>query len=301
MPLNDRLVKLDSALQRGVDNAFAFIFGGQLEPAELEGLVKEKAEENLFRGEDGALYAPALYLISVSSADFANLSRDSSLPSAIADQVHRFSRNNGWSFTEPPIVRLVEDADKRTGQREIESRRRHDPDAHSGFDPISLDALPQPQPDPKPQPGPRPQRPVRAVRPTDESYSEEPMNHHPVDDARTTRFTAADARADRERSAQSLAVNLLLLDGSSRIYHVHEGSNIIGRSVDSDFRLPDKGVSRQHAEVTWNGADAILVDLQSTNGTLVNDEPITNWLLADGDIVKLGHSVIQVIINAQDA
>ncbi|NTS21890.1 FHA domain-containing protein, partial [Bacteroides fragilis] len=58
------------------------------------------------------------------------------------------------------------------------------------------------------------------------------------------------------------AVLVDLQDGSSRVYHVREGSNIIGRSNDADLRLPDTGVSRQHAEITWNGQDAVLVDLQ---------------------------------------
>ncbi len=92
-------------------------------------------------------------------------------------------------------------------------------------------------------------------------------------------------------------VTLLLQDGSSRTYVVKDGSNIIGRATDADFRLPDTGVSRQHAEITWNGQDAVLVDLQSTNGTTVNDTPIENWLLADGDVITIGHSHIEVRIT----
>lgn len=95
---------------------------------------------------------------------------------------------------------------------------------------------------------------------------------------------------------QDPVVTLLLQDGSSRTFLVNEGSNIIGRSNDADFRLPDTGVSRQHAEITWDGQDAVLVDLQSTNGTTVNDTPVENWLLADGDVITVGHSHIEVRI-----
>ena len=76
-----------------------------------------------------------------------------------------------------------------------------------------------------------------------------------------------------DANGQNATVSLLLQDGSSRTYLVHEGSNILGRSNESDFRLPDTGVSRQHAEINWDGQVAVLVDLQSTNGTTVNDEP----------------------------
>ena len=61
-----------------------------------------------------------------------------------------------------------------------------------------------------------------------------------------------------------------------------------------DLRIPDTGVSRQHADITWDGYDAVLTDLQSTNGTSVNGTPIENWLLASGDVISLGHSEIGV-------
>ena len=96
---------------------------------------------------------------------------------------------------------------------------------------------------------------------------------------------------------EQLTVTLLLQDGSNRTFEVKPGSNIIGRGTISDFRLPDTGVSRQHAEITWDGRDAVLVDLHSTNGTMVNDSPIENGLLADGDVISMGQSVMEVRIR----
>ena len=125
------------------------------------------------------------------------------------------------------------------------------------------------------------------------------QHENTADDAVTTAFIAPDSRPAPQ--PQGPAVNLMLQDGSSRVYHVQEGSNIIGRSNDADLRLPDTGVSRQHAEITWNGQDAVLVDLQSTNGTTVNETPIDNWLLADGDVITMGHSHIEVRITGLDS
>ena len=45
----------------------------------------------------------------------------------------------------------------------------------------------------------------------------------------------------------------------------------------------------------------MLVDLQSTNGTTVNDTPIDNWLLADGDVITMGHSHVEVRITGLDS
>ncbi|BBX64209.1 FHA domain-containing protein FhaA [Mycobacterium saskatchewanense] len=92
-------------------------------------------------------------------------------------------------------------------------------------------------------------------------------------------------------------VTLQLDDGSGRTYQLREGSNIVGRGQDAQFRLPDTGVSRRHLEIRWDGQVALLTDLNSTNGTTVNNAPIQEWQLADGDVIRLGHSEIIVRIH----
>ncbi|GAA1430532.1 cell division-associated protein FhaA [Mycobacterium cookii] len=93
------------------------------------------------------------------------------------------------------------------------------------------------------------------------------------------------------------AVTLQLDDGSGRTYQLREGANVIGRGQDAQFRLPDTGVSRRHLEIRWDGHVALLSDLNSTNGTTVNNAPVQEWQLADGDVIRLGHSEIVVHIH----
>ncbi|MGB9227972.1 DUF3662 and FHA domain-containing protein [Mycobacterium sp.] len=93
------------------------------------------------------------------------------------------------------------------------------------------------------------------------------------------------------------SVTLQLDDGSGRTYQLREGSNIVGRGQDAQFRLPDTGVSRRHLEIRWDGQVALLSDLNSTNGTTVNNAPVQEWQLADGDVIRLGHSEIIVRIH----
>jgi pSer/pThr/pTyr-binding forkhead associated (FHA) protein len=90
---------------------------------------------------------------------------------------------------------------------------------------------------------------------------------------------------------------LQLDDGSGRTYQLREGTNIVGRGQDAQFRLPDTGVSRRHLEIRWDGQVALLSDLNSTNGTTVNNAPVQEWQLADGDVIRLGHSEIIVHIR----
>lgn len=90
------------------------------------------------------------------------------------------------------------------------------------------------------------------------------------------------------------SITLFLEDGSNRTFSLHEGSNVIGRGQDAQFRLPDTGVSRRHVEIRWDGHTAMLTDLNSTNGTTVNDVQVSSWELADGDRIRVGHSDISV-------
>jgi hypothetical protein len=96
-----------------------------------------------------------------------------------------------------------------------------------------------------------------------------------------------------------VTATLHLDDGSNRSYTLQHGSNIIGRGQEGQFRLPDTGVSRKHIEITWDGQSAMLADLGSTNGTTVNGTPVQTWQLADGDVIRVGHS--SLIFRAQQA
>ncbi|NIJ14438.1 hypothetical protein FHU38_004839 [Saccharomonospora amisosensis] len=89
---------------------------------------------------------------------------------------------------------------------------------------------------------------------------------------------------------RQLNAMLQLDDGSNRTYALKQGGNVVGRGQDADFRLPDTGVSRRHLEITWDGQSATLADIGSTNGTTVNGTPVQTWQLADGDVIRVGHS-----------
>ncbi|WP_127781594.1 DUF3662 and FHA domain-containing protein [Rhodococcus sp. X156] len=98
-------------------------------------------------------------------------------------------------------------------------------------------------------------------------------------------------------ASQGLTASLHLDDGSGRTHTLKNGSNVVGRGQDADFRVADTGVSRRHLEITWDGSVAMLTDLGSTNGTAVNGSPVQNWQLADGDVIRAGSSNVVVHIQ----
>ena len=73
---------------------------------------------------------------------------------------------------------------------------------------------------------------------------------------------------------------------------------LIGRSAECDLRIDDPGVSRRHAEirVTGNGPDAeiAVIDLGSTNGTVVDGQRVTRVSVSDGSRIVLGSTVAVV-------
>jgi hypothetical protein len=91
---------------------------------------------------------------------------------------------------------------------------------------------------------------------------------------------------------QAAGATLTIDDGSNRSFELHGGTTVIGRGQESDFRLPDTGVSRRHLEINWDGHTATLSDLGSTNGTTVNGNPVQTWQLSDGDVIRIGHSTL---------
>lgn len=68
----------------------------------------------------------------------------------------------------------------------------------------------------------------------------------------------------------------------------------IGRQPENHICLSDPRVSRFHALIKVKDSHLIIKDLQSTNGTLVNNVRIRRHKLQPGDLIKLGETIIQV-------
>jgi pSer/pThr/pTyr-binding forkhead associated (FHA) protein len=66
----------------------------------------------------------------------------------------------------------------------------------------------------------------------------------------------------------------------------------IGREEGNVLRLNDERVSRFHAKVQQDNGDIILTDLESTNGTRVNGNPVQIRRLRPGDQIGLGRSML---------
>lgn len=75
------------------------------------------------------------------------------------------------------------------------------------------------------------------------------------------------------------------------------GEVMIGRSSNAHIQIDHESVSRKHARLTFQDAQVSVEDLGSTNGTYVNDEPITARILRDGDLIKVGRTILKYLSN----
>lgn len=78
-------------------------------------------------------------------------------------------------------------------------------------------------------------------------------------------------------------------------YSLAQNSTLIGRSSKVDIQIDEDAISRNHAVIENHGDDIVARDLNSTNGTYVNDHPIRQQNLCDGDQIKIGRTIFKFL------
>ena len=70
---------------------------------------------------------------------------------------------------------------------------------------------------------------------------------------------------------------------------------LIGRSASNDIQIDHPKVSRHHAELRVEDGAIWLIDLASSNGTLVNDRFVKHKALQHGDMIRIGDCSIRFL------
>ncbi len=70
---------------------------------------------------------------------------------------------------------------------------------------------------------------------------------------------------------------------------------VLGRGSDCDIQVDRDSVSRRHARVFRATEQWMVEDLQSTNGSYVNDVPVQNSPLRDADFLKIGAAIFKFL------
>lgn len=105
----------------------------------------------------------------------------------------------------------------------------------------------------------------------------------------------------RKRSNRDLRPALVFLTGDLLAVPIplEREEVILGRALEADVRINDTKVSRQHARITALNdprnptPNYLLTDLQSSNGTFLNGEAITQETLQNGDKISIGEHILR--------
>jgi len=255
------LQRFERRLEGMVGLAFARVFKGKVHPAEIATALQREADEQKSVLSGDRVLCPNLFVVSLGPADHDNLAEWSEqLAAELADMVAEHIQSEGYQTFGDIEVRLERDEELRTGVFEVASHV-------TGGAPPRAEAVPPPS-----AAGLPPLPPLGAMR------------------AGMTDTGAQDPSVIG-RPGQRLA-HVLVVDGPGTKHVLAQGSNVLGRGTEADIRLPDTGVSRKHADVQLAGGTVTVEDLGSTNGTLVNGRRVGSQQLADGDVLRIGHSVL---------
>ena len=100
--------------------------------------------------------------------------------------------------------------------------------------------------------------------------------------------------SDRPVGKEACLVVIYGLDLGKK-YNVDRPSVVIGRSSKADIQIDQESVSRNHCKLINTGKSVMLRDLGSTNGTYVNDELVDEYVLRDGDFIKIGRCIFKFL------
>ncbi|WP_243837842.1 FhaA domain-containing protein [Cumulibacter soli] len=283
--------RIERRLEHGVGNAFARMFKGKVHPAEIARALQQDADDNATKIAKGRTLVPNRYVVWLGDTDYSHLREwERQLTRSLGDICREHFTSEGYSTYGAVKVEFAQSQSLRTGIFQVESRVD---DAEPSI-PLH-DYLPPPDSRPAPSPAARASGlpPVPPPSPRFEAgYEPAAASYRP----------SVPARRDNppQRSASTYQ-HMLVIDAENKRVALHPGRNVIGRGSAADVRVTDTGISRQHAEITTDGVLATVIDLQSTNGTLVNGKRVSRSALRHGDVIRVGRSVLVYRYEPEDA
>lgn len=142
--------------------------------------------------------------------------------------------------------------------------------------------------------------------------SRDAKRRHPIIDARITDInTPPDGQVGRfpptaehtqafkvVRPHARVVVRVLTGTQAGTSFTIEPGISIIGRSHEADIRIDSPDVSRRHLKIDRHEATLAVTDMNSTNGTRVNGEPITTAVVRNGDEILVGTQALRIVVES---
>ena len=264
------LKSAERKLEGLVEGLFGRAFKASVQPVELAHKLAKEMGDHKTLGVS-SVYVPNEYEIYLGRDDHEKLAAlGDALKTELANYLTAFARREGWTMVAAPRIELFEDDDLRLGEFGIATRTVTAPPGADG----AAAGAPDPNADAAAYAVPPAAAvPVAAAIP--------PAGVSPVAAGPSPAQTVL-----YERPAAAVA--RYALRGPGVDVELSGETVVIGRSRRCDVVLTDANVSRQHAEIRLTGAQAVVRDLGSTNGTRVNRRAVAQAVLQPGDRIEVG-------------
>jgi hypothetical protein len=259
------LQRFERRLEGIVSGVFARAFKGDVEPIELAAALKREIDNTARILSRDRRLVPNHFTIELGPDDFERLNAyGRTLNHELANELRDHADIQRYTFSGPIDIELVQQDDLPTGKFRVVSETVGTPQRRPAYEP-------QPY---QQEPYVPPNEPVVQTPPPQPQYQQPPQPPAP-----------------RRGHPQ------VMLEVNGRRRPVNPPGVVLGRGTDADIQINDPGVSRRHAEIRLmpegpGGIRVVLVDLGSTNGTLVNGRRTTEAELVDGSTVRIGNTTM---------
>jgi two-component system, cell cycle response regulator len=122
------------------------------------------------------------------------------------------------------------------------------------------------------------------------------------DESEKTSIVTSDTFKGRMKAADDSPPALVVLMGPTgyvgKQFPLIQSEIIVGRSVEAQIFIDDKSISRSHARVNVSGSEVAILDLDSSNKTVVNGEllaPLSPHKLKNNDQIKTGNVIFKFL------
>ena len=96
-----------------------------------------------------------------------------------------------------------------------------------------------------------------------------------------------------------LTILLKFKNSEIKTVETDKGEITIGRNPGNDIHIDNLGVSKQHAKISKQDGAYVIEDLNSTNGTFINNKRIAKAILNDNDEVHIGKHSLKIRVQPQ--
>ncbi|GAA0663267.1 antibiotic biosynthesis regulator FhaA [Kitasatospora atroaurantiaca] len=278
------LKKFEQRLEGLVNGTFAKVFKSEVQPVEIAGALQRECDNNATIWNRDRTVVPNDFIVELSPHDYERLSPYSGqLGTELAGMVREYAEAQRYSFMGPLQVNLEQADDLDTGLYRVRSRTlaaeepqrpAAPPPAQAGYGrpPTSpAPGAPWQQQGAGPYGAPPPPPAPPAVPPTP-----------PAAGGNVRPFPGA---------GHSGAATRRWIEVNGTRHQITGNACVLGRSTEADVRIDDPGVSRKHAEIR-PGTPAMVLDLGSTNGIVVDGQHTQRATLRDGSRIVLGSTTI---------